>query len=89
MDHLGFLEKKEAEMAHQVNTKEPRKFAHGISHLSKAQMTAKKNPKRAASAQLMPIDVIAADGTECKVDTIPRVTDIFEINIADDESQME
>lgn len=72
-----------------IRVEKKRKEAHGRPHLTKAQRTAKKNPKRAASAQLMPADVIAAGVSDRIVDSTPRPTETFPSNIEDDGSQME
>jgi hypothetical protein len=66
-----------------------KKEGHGRHKMTKAERTAKKNPKRAASAQLMPDDVIAAGIAERMADSSPRPTETFPSNIADDDSQME
>ncbi len=57
---VHWLEQENQKAVVKVRTKAARIFAHGRPHLSKAERTAKKNPKRAASAQLIRSDAIAA-----------------------------
>jgi hypothetical protein len=65
------------------------KEAHGRAHLTKAERTAKKNPKRAASAQQMRTDAIDADDTERNAGSTPRATETFPSNMAGDDEEME
>ena len=44
----------------------------GNAHMSKAKKTAKKNPKRTASASLRKSFIIADDALEPKLDSVPR-----------------
>lgn len=88
-DFVHYLQQKGAEMTHQVKTWKARVEGHGRPHLTKAQRTAKKNPKRAASAQLMPNDLIAAVASERNVGSTPRATETFQSNMVDGDEEME
>ena len=65
------------------------KEGHGRPVTTKAQRTAKKNPKRAASAQLVRDDAIGADALERNADSTPRATETFPSNLADEDEEME
>jgi hypothetical protein len=86
---VHFLEQENQKAVVKVRIEKARKEAHGRPHLTKAERTAKKNPKRAASAQLLPTDVIAAEVTERNVGSTPRATETFPNNVADGDKEME
>ncbi len=88
-DFVRYLEQENQKAVVKVRVAKGRVEAHGRPLNSKAARTAKKNPKRAASAQLMPSDVIAADAAERNADSTPRATETFPINVADDDEEME
>ena len=89
-EHFCYLVKKE-------NQKETAKTlvwkgrveAHGNSHMSKADRTAKKNPKRAASAQLQPSDVISIPLGDFKVNSAPRDAEEDHHLLRDSDAEME
>jgi hypothetical protein len=57
---VHFLEQENQKAVDKVRVWKGRVEAHGRPMLTKAQRTAKKNPKRAASVQLLPSDVMIA-----------------------------
>ena len=85
---VHLLEQENQKAVVKVNTKAARIFSHGRHMTTKAARTAKKNPKRAASAQLLPDDVIAGEFAERKVDSSPRATEAFPSNVVGDDSLM-
>jgi hypothetical protein len=72
-EHFCYLVKKENQkFGTQAKVEEARKHSHGRPHMSKAERTAKKNPKRAASTQLQQSDVIRISLGDYKVNSAPR-----------------
>ena len=65
------------------------KFAHGRPKLSKTERTAKKNPKRAASAYLKQSDVISIPLGDYKVDSAPREAEEDHQLLRDSDAEMD
>jgi hypothetical protein len=72
-EHFCHLLRKETQkIGTQACVEHGNKFAHGRPKLTKVERTAKKNPKRAASAQLKQSDVISIALGDYKVNSAPR-----------------
>ena len=72
-EHFCYLLSKENQkLAAKALVEQGNKFGHGRPHLSKAERTAKRHPKRAASAQLNQTDVISIPLGDYKVNSAPR-----------------
>jgi hypothetical protein len=88
-DFVHYLQQESQKVGTQACVTEGRKFSHGRPKLTKAERTAKKNPKRAVSTQLVCTDVIAADAPERNADSTPRATETFPMNIGADDLEMD
>ena len=86
---VHFLQQNSQKETVKIRVIKGKKEAHGRPILTKAQRTAMKNPKRAASAQLMPSDVIAAVASELNVDSTPRATETLPMNFAGGDEEMD
>jgi hypothetical protein len=88
-DFVHYLQQEGQKELVKIRVIKGKKEAHCRAMTTKAQRTAKKNPKRAASAQLVQNDLIAEVASDRDVDSTPRATETFPSNMADEDDEME